>query len=950
MEKKSLKSDEWVISGSVTYSRTRRPAVGVGVTAMDADFLFDDKLGETTTNKDGKFKISYTSKQFRDILECAPDVYLLIHDKEGSLLTTTHDSVVRNAGPKLEIHVQLLEDDLEPPTPTLRVRGVKINKKAYDALSVDDIKTIAKDVMSKKSDEKSLEILRGLNPDVSRIFKEHPMSSTPIVELIYEIMELKALPRLDILSIVDILNGMNLFVAATTYSCPPFDINYEVTGATAVDTTDSASDIVIPGTTIVVGTTSANGVPDFIERVCFWLQRALQMYNDPPFSLRAPFGGNTITVNINDANYGNANRSGIINLQHDLNDDMIAAVLVHELFHMVQFEYETSGSSGLWSWGIREGGAILAEDCVMDPINRYIGEADDWGGNGILKEPEGDISQYGRKYKVSLLIKYITEQLSSRVYPGDEPLIGVETYRTILETCDSDGYTTDAFEKAIRDLPWYQNFFKFAYLDPAQLDRTNSETLLGNFWLACYLKDLGANVPDRRFEFMEDEETSLIDDICPTADAPAGSIDTLRSVTLHQDTILGTGTTVTLSSGNGGSVDPFAARFYKVSPDAGVNTLKVSFTASSGFTRPIVQIALVDSGNTVRDIFRSDRMVWNQTIANDKLGTKLDHVIIVVAGTDVGGSFGISVQDVSAAPDVTITRWNTALENHYQIDSFGWSHTWTSPDIWVDTNQDGIADDEVYFNKDNKLYAQLHNQGNADANNIQVEFWYQDASGGLRDSDWIPVKDKAGTVQTLTGLSLAAQTSNKWFVNWAPEQSGSSHHFCVRVVVTAQGDPNIDNKRSLNNFGNVVVSLGFFDITLVRHGIYKIDDIRIQVIPRFNKNFLISECDLKRINETRVPFGKTVVDELRVWPIKIKDRISKKRKPRDCNELLKKQLYVARPEQTKVEHIPDLRGHYPADPRTLPPGLEEAELVTIAQVVNNEVIGGFTWAIRRGKK
>ena len=44
-------------------------------------------------------------------------------------------------------------------------------------------------------------------------------------------------------------------------------------------------------------------------------------------------------------------------------------------------------------------------------------------------------------------------------------------------------------------------------------DETNSETLLGNFWLACYLKDFGAGVPDRRFDFMEDEENATWDTI-----------------------------------------------------------------------------------------------------------------------------------------------------------------------------------------------------------------------------------------------------------------------------------------------------------------------------------------------------------------------------------------------------------------------------------------------------
>jgi hypothetical protein len=73
----------------------------------------------------------------------------------------------------------------------------------------------------------------------------------------------------------------------------------------------------------------------------------------------------------------------------------------------------------------------------------------------------------------------------------------------------------------VRQLPWYQDLYEFSYLDAARLDELSSETLLGNFWLACYLKDLGVGIPDRRFDFMEDEAASAADDIFPTSPGPS---------------------------------------------------------------------------------------------------------------------------------------------------------------------------------------------------------------------------------------------------------------------------------------------------------------------------------------------------------------------------------------------------------------------------------------------
>ena len=934
MVKRKDQSDDRIVHGRITYGDTGLPAAGVRVTAKDADLLFDDQLGQALTDNAGRFSITYGVARFRDLFERAPDIYLLVHNEQDRLLTSTRDSVIRDAGSVQEIHVQLPNGNGHSRGRTVSVAGYEVDRRVFEALKPEDVLGIAESLYKRERDERSVQLVAALNPTLVDDLLRPKLCNTPMTRLLLDIVRIKQWNREILLRLEEIIIGLDRFsgFGFTTYTCAPFVINYDTTGTFAVSTTDSVSNIVMPGTGTVVGTTAVNSVPDYIERICFWLQRALTVFTTPPYSLRTPIGGGTIQVFVNDPNFGHAG-GGVITVQNNLSNDLLAWVLVHELMHLVQEEYETNGTAGGWSPG-REGGAVLAEDTVLDPINRYIAEADNFfTGQGTLFAPQNSLR--AQSYKQSLFLKYISEQHSSRINPGDEPTIGVETYRALLESFDASGWTTAAFEQAVNSLPWYQSFYKMDYLDAARLDEVSSETLLGNFWLACYLKDFGVGSPDRRFDFMEDEENTLADDILGS-----GAVSTLRSVNLEVDATLSPGGSLTLSSGAGGSVSEFGARFFKVKPNASIDTVRVNFTANAGFTRPLVQVVAVESGNTVRDIVRTDRTSWNRTIANDRTGNKLDHLLIIVSGTDTGGTFSLSIQDVPAAPDVTVTRWHHLPGTHYEIDSFNWAWTWVSPDIWVDTNMDGVADDVVHFNQNNKLFIRLRNQGNLAASGISVDFWYQDASGGLSDAAWQRVQNTALVDQVLTGLSLGPQASNQWSVDWAPVPSGSSNHFCIRAVVTVPGDPNTDNKRCVSNFGNVVAG-GFADLSLIRRFADLSGKVNVLVIPRTRGKYAVSLADLARINARRVEQGAEITDVLRVRRLNVADR--KEKQP------------VDRPEEhgdckcaghSRLERVPDPQGHYPTDPRALPPRVGEADLITVAHSVDGKLIGGFTWAIR----
>ena len=202
------------------------------------------------------------------------------------------------------------------------------------------------------------------------------------------------------------------------------------------------------------------------------------------------------------------------------------------------------------------------------------------------------------------------------------------------------------------------------------------------------------------------------------------------------------------------------------------------------------------------DVQRSDRPDWERTVN----AAGLREILVVVANRDQPGPHVLSVEAVSAVPLVTSTRWNTRAGNSYEIDSTGWSWTWISPDLMVDTDNDESADADVFFGQNNRLKLRLRNRGDTPANGVTVEFWYQKAAPHLSPTAWLPVANADGVVQgPVSVAALPPGSANIWAeVDWAPVDDGTGYpHWCVKARITAPDDPNTDDKIVLSNFSNV---------------------------------------------------------------------------------------------------------------------------------------------------
>jgi hypothetical protein len=927
---------EHLIRGTVRWEDSGHPVqdAAVIIRALDEG----EPIGKGRTDEAGRFEISIAGCVEHSSLE----LYAIVQDVCGTVLSSTQECPVRVAG--RDIQWDLTADPALNPVRAVQRPAILLGGIAMDALAVSQAKPeiaveIVRALLDKETRPDARKRIEALSP-LLLLGRRAPttLCGTSILLALEALIKHKEWPEETRYSIYDMLGGVGAGFTELIYDSANFSIHYYLDGPSAVAADTSSQDVIDPGTATVLATLPAGDPPTYIKRVAFWLERALNRYVTAPFNLRNPAGAGRIPVYINTAPFGSADASAFY-LNNALSNDMIAAVTVHELFHMVQFQYPGDWSSSTdWAYSLREGGAVWAENSNTQLLNRYLDEAGtNFNGIGVQAQPQQSLLSSG--YKCSLFWTYLSEQQSG-IPPAagllPEPLneVGADVYKPIVEACSAGTFATSDLKNAIRNLPWYQDFYEFGYLDPAQLDRTSSETVYGNYLLACRLEALGG-AGDRRFNFLEDRETIFIDNALAAMGVtdPPQPGDKLAPVTLAGTGTLGAAGSVLFSN----SLVAFGSRFYEVQIDPAVTSVRVQYSAS-GLVNGLFQIALIDEDSNLRNVYRSDRASYGKQFANLLGGKRLSKVVLIASGTDTGGSFMLGVTAETAASNVMVTKWNSIVRNEYELDSRNWAWTWVSPDVWVDNDGDGMADGEVFFNYDNQLFIRLHNEGNADAAGINVAFYYQDGSGGLSPGAWLPVQDMGGVTQALSGLSLAAGTSNQWSVNWSPNPSGSSHHFCIRAVVTVPGDPNTDNKRVLSNFGNVDVRFGGFGkLTLVRRNLAAIaQKVRLTIVPHLPPGLVVSTPDLRAKAIVHLEPGAAVYDSIRV------QHTPAARKPiAEVKPIVKQHACGF----VNVQTAPDPRGDYPIDPRALPPGLAGKPMITLVHSVDGHPQGGMTFMI-----
>jgi hypothetical protein len=950
---------EYRVSGTVVDLHTGEPVSNVIVKAFDKDFFRDQPLGESRTDMAGSYEILFSRDDITGPLirlERYPDIFLEIVDRDENVIHSTESSVVINAGRDTRIDVAV-SIPLKPKEPgVVAIGGQPVNLIYAAQLSSSELVETYRFWRRRTTKLSRPELVMSAFPGLLSKRDPEDDCGEGLGDAIRQLLEERGAAEMLAESDADDLPAGadvkwfytdNIAVKYTTDNGYPDD---KVDPATpAADTAFSLTD----GT--VLGTLRANLAdlhpdntdlaPTYVQKVGLLADYALTSFINAPFSLRDPRDGAArmeyrILEQPTDVAGQTSATWNHIEVDPANSDSQNSFTVAHELFHQVQYQYnDTTTRSGIYGI-LREGGARFGIESINDRPNRYVHT-----GKKILEEPWQSLvvdvvnTQNPIRYAAGLLWKYIAEQHSTVVA---EPMVGVDSYRKILEataTVEAGdpgvGYVATALRDARRQMPWYGRLDQFRYYDAANTELDSHETTWGNYLVANYMHSNANPVPDARFEYLEDE------DPVPFSTATTKLADYQAKVEVGDDIVIGQGDSVTRNRANHKA---WSARYYRISPDAGSlpRMLRINFSTAAGMTDPLVQILRLGVGGTLLDISRSDQATYSKTINMDNLS----NIVVVVASRENGGDFTLDFDEVASDSDVHVTRWNSAVGTEFEIDPRGWSWTWVSPDVMVDNDDNGLADTAVYFDQDNKLKVRLRNRGNSAANNIGIEFFYQKATPHLSAAAWIPVVNSAGDLQTVSGETLdAASGANdeKWFtVDWAPANDGTDHeHWCVKAEVTVPGDPNLDNKVVLSNFGNVIVppdgDTDAFNL-LVRYpdSIFSLDVI---IVPRGPKWTAVLPEDI-HIDFTKNRKGRclpiaceprlvtTIPNRAALVGVKI-TAMDKSRRFDGQSGLLK----------------PRSNEFYPVSKETLPPGADPESLVTVAYKVDGEIVGGVSYQI-----
>ncbi|HMD00980.1 MAG TPA: hypothetical protein VKH37_12540, partial [Ferruginibacter sp.] len=106
------------ITGRILSNQTKAGIPNLKVEAWDKDALFDDLVGSSVTDDNGKFKIVFTGKYFKELfLDQKPDLYFKIFSGTTLVMSTENDVLWNIEGDQTDIEI-FMDTESTPTTDT----------------------------------------------------------------------------------------------------------------------------------------------------------------------------------------------------------------------------------------------------------------------------------------------------------------------------------------------------------------------------------------------------------------------------------------------------------------------------------------------------------------------------------------------------------------------------------------------------------------------------------------------------------------------------------------------------------------------------------------------------------------------------------------------------------------------------------------------------------------
>ena len=643
----ATRKNEYIIRGTLHDSISSRPITGLVVKVFDGDCRSGRLLGKARTTKAGHFKIEFAHNA------STVKASFCIFNQKGLSIKSTEIPQTLKAGANINIDFRLARFKPDADKTPYLSDSQRIMKRLANRLSNRELIEV---LLFLRYRDIAFSRLNAPQKALAQILKPRGLSDD-CGERALSVLEFLLKERNDEYSSLCVFPPLtpkryfytdHVVVTYTTSPSHPLEVVRDPNPPTVdvpYDSPDGRIGIVRADRSLL-HPLKTDVPPTYIQQVGLLAEYAWHRYVEE-LGFRDPqIGGSRVKITVCRTLYTGATTPNADYIEIAPRNSFFQnlATVPHELFHRVQYQYNnTSDHSGLYGV-MREGGARFMEDSLNDKFNRYVFQSQEIFGNpsaSLVDPATGESTSIA--YAAALFWKYLAEQHSLHVASSDEPNIGTDVYRQLLETMatptggSAPRYEPAALRTACKLMPRPGSFDEFEY-DPTHTQVISNETSWGNYLLANYLHGSNAAPPgDRRFNYMEDNDPVLWQEqprvsnlaavralITPEDNVTIGTADSIGRIVMGQPA--------------------YAARYYRITPSTSAppRSLRISLNAFGGMTDPLLQILSFGTNGVLSDISKSDQPSFAKTINMSGLSS----VVVIVATRMNAGDYTVTFEEV----------------------------------------------------------------------------------------------------------------------------------------------------------------------------------------------------------------------------------------------------------------------------------------------------------------